>query len=141
MAISDVLLDSYRYRPLFDLTRWTVYATFAATTLLGPLANRPRSGRWLLPVLSLSGSTLFFLTSNLSTWGEGLLYPLTTSGLIECYVQAIPFFGQTVAAELLGTALLFGLGPVLERISQRSARPRLAEIISEISGPESPRSS
>src|SRR5580700_2702628 len=58
MAISDVLLDHYRYRPLLNLTRWTIYATFAATTLLGPLANRPGRSRWLLPVLSLSGSML-----------------------------------------------------------------------------------
>ena len=36
MAISDYLIDHDRYRPLFELTRWTIYATFAATTLLGP---------------------------------------------------------------------------------------------------------
>ena len=82
MAISDYFLDRDRSRPLFELTRWTIYATFAATTLLGPLANRPKLGRWLLPVLSSSGSTVFFLTSNLAMWGEGLLYPMTFSGLI-----------------------------------------------------------
>ena len=86
MAISDHLIDHDRYRPLFELTRWTIYATLAATTLLGRFANSPRFGRWLLPVLSLSGSTLFFLTSNLATWGEGLLYPMTFSGLISCFV-------------------------------------------------------
>ncbi len=91
MAISDYFIDHDRYRPLFELTRWTIYATFAATTLLGPLANRPRLGPWLLPVLSLSGSIVFFLTSNLATWGEGLLYPMTFSGLIDCYVKASHF--------------------------------------------------
>ena len=132
MAISDHLIDQDRYRPLFELTRWTIYATFAATTLLGPLANRPRFGRWLLPVLSLSSSTIFFLTSNLATWGEGLLYPLTFSGLVLCYAKAIPFFGNTVAADLLGTAVLFGLGPIFELAARRvAARPRLAEITNE----------
>ena len=131
MAISDYLIDQDRYRPLFELTRWTIYATFAATTLLGPLANRPRFGRWLLPVLSLSGSTIFFLTSNLATWAEGQLYPLTFSGLIACYVAAIPFHGNTVVAELLGTAVLFGLAPIVERATQRVSRPRLAEITTE----------
>jgi hypothetical protein len=131
MAISDYFIDQGRYRPLLNLTRWTIYATFAATTLLGPLANRPKLGRWLLPVLSLGGSTVFFLTSNLATWAEGLLYPVTLPGLILCYAEAIPFFGNTVAADLLGTAVLFGLAPVFERAAKRVARPRLAEITSD----------
>ena len=139
MAISDYLIDQDRYRPLFELSRWTIYATFAATTLLGPLANRPRLGRWLLPVLSLSGSTVFFLTSNLATWGEGQLYPMTMSGLILCYTKAIPFFGNTVAADLLGTALLFGLGPVFERAAQRVDGPRPAEITTDAHASDSSR--
>ena len=134
MAISDYLLDHDRYRPLFELTRWTIYATFAATTLLGPLANRPRFGRWLLPVLSLSGSTLFFLTSNLATWGEGLLYPMTFSGLIVVLCQGYSILRQYLAADLLGTALALRPGTLL-RTSRRwhgTARPqpRLAEITS-----------
>jgi hypothetical protein len=136
MAASDYLLDHDRYRPLFELTRWTIYGTFALTTLLGPLANRPRIGRWLLPVLSLGSSTFFFLTSNLATWAEGLLYPLTFSGLMTCYAQAIPFFGNTVAADLLGTALLFGLAPLCERAARPVAQPRLAEIRSEVGSSE-----
>ena len=128
MAVSDYFLDHDRYRPVFELTRWTIFATLAATTLIGPLANWPRFGRWLLPILSIGSSTLFFLTSNLATWGEGLLYPMTFSGLVVCYTQAIPFFRNTVVSDLLGTALLFGLAPLLERAVQRLRQPRLAEI-------------
>jgi hypothetical protein len=132
MVISDFVLDHDRYRPLFELTRWTIYATLAATTLLGPLANSPRFGRWLLPILALGGSTLFFLTSNLATWGEGLLYPTTFDGLVDCYTKALPYFRNTLAADLLGTALLFGLAPLFERAAGRSARPKLAEIRNEV---------
>ena len=132
MAISDILLDQGRYRPLFELSRWTIYATFAAVTLLGPLANRSKLGLWRLPVLSFTGSIVFFLTSNLAVWGEGHLYPMTVSGLVSCYAAAIPFFGKTVAADLLGTAVLFGLAPLFEQAAQRLARPRLAEIRNEV---------
>jgi hypothetical protein len=141
MVISDLILDGDRSRSLFELTRWTIYATLAATTLLGPLANTPRFGRWMLPVLALGGSTLFFMTSNLATWGEGQLYPMNFSGLILCYTQAIPFFRNTIAADLVGTAVLFGLAPFFERAAIRWARPRrqprLAEVTSEVhpSGP------
>jgi hypothetical protein len=137
MTISDVLLDYGRHRPVFELTRWTIYATFAAITLLGPIANRPKIGRWLLPVLALSGTVLFFITSNLATWGEGRLYPMTVQGLIACYVSAIPFLRNTIAADLLGTAALFGLGPVFERATSMLFRPRLAEIPVESEWPKS----
>jgi hypothetical protein len=99
--------------------------------LIGPLANRPRFGRWSLPILSIGSSTLFFLTSNLATWGEGLLYPLTFSGLVMCYTQAIPFFRNTVISDLVGTALLFGLAPLFERAVLRLTQPRLAEVTVE----------
>ncbi len=131
MAISDFYLDSDRYRPVFELTRWTILGTYAATTLLGPLARHAKSRPWLLPVLSLSASTLFFITSNLSTWAEGNLFPLTASGLVHCYWDAIPFMRNTIAADLVGTALLFGLAPLFEQALARLRRPRLAEIRDE----------
>jgi hypothetical protein len=137
MVISDVLLDQGRYRPAFELTRWTVYATFALITLLGPIANWPRVGRWLLPILSATGSTLFFVTSNLATWGEGLLYPMTSAGLIKCYIEAIPFFGNTIAADSIGTAVLFALGPVFERAARGLTSRRPAAVAQEISTSDS----
>jgi hypothetical protein len=137
MVVSDLLLDQGRYRPAFELTRWTIYTTFAVTTLLGPLANWPRFGRWLLPILSVTGSLLFFVTSNLATWGEGLLYPMTFTGLIACFVAAFPFFGNTIAADLIGTAALFGLGPVFERAARSVTGRRTAAVAQEITPSES----
>jgi hypothetical protein len=137
MVVSDLLLDQGRYRPAFELTRWTIYTTFAVTALLGPLANWPRFGRWLLPILSVSGSILFFVTSNLATWGEGLLYPMSSAGLIACFVAAIPFFGNTIAADLIGTAVLFGLGPVFERAARSVTGRRTVAVAQEITPSES----
>jgi hypothetical protein len=130
MVLSDLVLDYYG-TPTPLLTRVTVYATFAATTLLGPLANRPKIARWLLPLLPLSASTLFYLTTNLATWAEGLSYPMTVPGLLYCLYVGLPFYGRTILADLSGTAVLFGLGPVFERASQKLTRPRLAEIPNE----------
>jgi hypothetical protein len=118
-VVSDIVLDYGRARPIFELSRWTVYATIAATSLLGPIANMPKFGRWLLPFLSVGSSTLFFITTNLATWAEGQIYPLTPAGLVQCYVLALPFFGSTILADLLGTGLLFGLAPAFERLAQR----------------------
>jgi hypothetical protein len=125
MVLSDLVIDYGTHRPLFELTRWAIYATFGATTLLGPIANRPRGGLWVLPCLSLTASAIFFATSNLATWAEGLLYPMTPAGLAQCYYAAIPFFGRTVVADLLGTGLLFGVARLFESVIERSTSPRL----------------
>ena len=37
------------------------------------------------------------------------MYPKTLSGLAACYVAALPFFRNSVVAELLCSSLLFGL--------------------------------
>jgi hypothetical protein len=38
--------------------------------------------------------------------------------------MAIPFFGNTVVADLMGTGVLFGLGPVFERAAMPIWRRR-----------------
>ena len=116
MGLSDLAIDSVTGRPLLDVSRWLIYATFAFTTLLGPLARRPKVGPWLLPVLSLAASGAFFLTSNFGAWLiPEMNYPRTLGGLFACYVAGLPFIGRTVLADLAGTAVLFGLGSLLER--------------------------
>jgi hypothetical protein len=137
MIVSDVVLDYNTHRPIFELSRWTVYATLAATTAIGFLARNRKLRPWTLPGLSLSASLLFFATTNFATWAEGQLYPMTWSGLATCYVMAIPFFWNTLAADLIGTCALFGLGYALERAGVRPSRawdrePAVAEQAAEL---------
>ncbi len=51
----------------------------------------------------------FFVVSNFSVWFEWNMYPKTLSGLAACYVAALPFFRNSLVAELLCSSLLFGL--------------------------------
>ncbi len=53
----------------------------------------------------LGASIFFFITTNFGVWY--LSYPHTWEGLVQCYVLAIPFFGNTLAGDLFYTALLF----------------------------------
>jgi hypothetical protein len=117
MGLSDFVIDWTIGRPFFDVSRWIIYATMGATTLLGPIANRPKFGRLLLPVLSLSASTLFFLTSNFAAWlVPEMGYPRTPAGLFAAYTLGIPFVRNTILADLAGTVVLFGLGALLARV-------------------------
>lgn len=69
---------------------------------------------WKIPAGSLAASTLFFLLSNFGVWMGGW-YPTTPVGLIACYTSAIPFFGYTIAGDLLFTGVLFGTWELSQR--------------------------
>jgi len=124
LMISDMLMDFGLGGSFFATnqaaeyhiySRIAVYGTFALSTLMGPLANRAKIGPALLPALSLAASGLLFLTSNFAVWAEGQLYPMNLSGLVACYVAAVPFFDKTLVADLIGTAVLFSVGALLHQ--------------------------
>lgn len=91
-----------------------VYASFVAVVLLG---TRLRTRRGALPVVvsALAGSLLFFVVTNFGVWLLDGLYPLTATGLLACYVAALPFFQYSLAGDLFYTALLFGAYAVAVR--------------------------
>jgi hypothetical protein len=55
------------------------------------------------------------------------LYSHTLGGLFTCYVAAIPFFRNTLLADLLFTAVFFALHAVLSRTVVRSERVAVAQ--------------
>ena len=55
-------------------------------------------------------------------WLGTAMYPHTASGLVMCYVNALPFFGRTLAGDLLYTGALFGLHAWLSRVAYRPER-------------------
>jgi hypothetical protein len=125
MGLSDLVIDYATGRPLNDPSRWLTYGSFALTTFIGPLANRPKVGPWLLPVLSLAASALFFLLSNFGAWlALDTLYPRTLEGLVACYAAGVSGFDRTIVADLAGTAAFFGLGAILERAGRQLVSPR-----------------
>ena len=66
----------------------------------------------------------FFLISNFGVWLGGW-YPMTGTGLLACYTNAIPFFGYTVTGDLVFTVLIFGAWE-LSRQSASQRSPILA---------------
>jgi vitamin B12 transporter len=114
MALSDFLIDWGTGRPPVTPVRLAVYGSFVLMVLLGrTLARSARTGR--LVALSAGGAVLFFLTTNFAVWASMGTYPPTAAGLAACYMMAIPWFWNTLAAELLGTAALFGRDALARR--------------------------
>jgi hypothetical protein len=100
LFLSDLVLGFYAIMPV-------VYGSFALITCLGFWLRR-RQNLWRIAGASVIGAALFFVLTNFGVWALGSLYPKTAAGLGDCYVAAVPFFGNTLASDLLYSALLFG---------------------------------
>ncbi|KYG61709.1 hypothetical protein AZI86_18640 [Bdellovibrio bacteriovorus] len=114
LILSDLVLG-------FHETMLFVYGAFLATVLIGWTLREERS---VLKVgtLSLVTSAVFFLVSNFGVWLMQSMYAKTWAGLVECYVAAIPFFGNQVAGDLFFAAVLFGAYETLKKVSPSFAK-------------------
>ncbi|HZK03835.1 MAG TPA: DUF6580 family putative transport protein [Bacteroidaceae bacterium] len=113
MWISDLVLNNVVYGQYFDHFVWFysgslfTYGAFALIVVLGMLMLK----KVRIPALAasaLGASLIFFLVSNFGVWFSGTMYPKTLSGLMACYTAGIPFFKNTIAGDLVYTAVMFG---------------------------------
>jgi hypothetical protein len=119
LLISDLVIGFYGTTMLF------VYGSFLLTTAIGYFV-RQKPSVFKLATAAMASSTLFFLVTNFGVWLEGQLYVKDLSGLVQCYVAALPFFRNTLIGDLFYTALLFGLYRLVQQpqsaVVQRSAK-------------------
>lgn len=107
LLLSDLLLG------LHD-TMLYVYGGFALTVVVGFWIGRNiNAGR--IAVAAIGASMLFFLITNFGVWLTSGLYPMTSNGLMQAYVAAIPFLQNSLLGNLAFTALLFGGFALLQR--------------------------
>ena len=71
-------------------------------------------------------SLQFFLLTNLAVWVTGSalgkpLYSADLAGLLRCYSVALPFWGRTLAGDLLFSGALFGFYELLNRRAARAS--------------------
>ncbi|MFN2387332.1 MAG: TonB-dependent receptor domain-containing protein [Thermoanaerobaculia bacterium] len=108
LALSDFFLDFGTGRALLSPGRVAIYGSFLLIVLAGRLL-RGKATVKRLAAFSVASSLLFFFVSNLAVFLRGALYPRTGAGFFLCYAAALPFFWNTLSADLLGTATLFGV--------------------------------
>jgi hypothetical protein len=117
MAVTDPLLGGYSRSTPF------VYASFLISVWIGrrlrATENASRIGG-----AALLGSLQFFLITNFPSFLRR--YPHTWAGFSNCYTLALPFFGRTLAGDLVTTAVLFGLHAWLSRTVYPPERIALA---------------
>ena len=90
-----------------------VYTSVALIVLIG-WAVRVRVSPLRVGAAALASSVAFFVVTNFGTWLSSGMYPHDAAGLVACYVAAIPLFQNTVAGDIVYSALLFGGFALLE---------------------------
>jgi len=107
LAISDFILTDFVYHLHLGWKVIFQVAAFASISFAGWLL-RERIGLRRCISANVLGATAFYLISNFGVWVGWHTYPPTWSGLVQCYVAAIPFFGRTLGSTIIFSAVLFG---------------------------------
>jgi hypothetical protein len=76
-------------------------------------------------------SLQFFVLTNLALWVGAVaqhnpIYAANIGGLLTCYTLALPFWGRTLAGDLLFSGAIFGLYELLSRRIAHAKTPAIA---------------
>ena len=111
--ISDLILNNLVYTEfyqgfvLFSSGHVWVYISFIVIVIVGKSTMKNVTMK-SVGLSGISASVIFFLLSNFGVWIGGMMYPLSLSGLISCYIAGLPFFGWTLVGNAFYCTMLFG---------------------------------
>jgi hypothetical protein len=107
LGISDVVLTKFSYHLHVGWDEPFQMAAFASITMIGwMLKSRFSIGR--LTFACLAAPTSFYLISDFGVWLGLNAYPHSWTGLLACYLAAIPYQGRITVSTVLFAGILFG---------------------------------
>lgn len=115
MIASDLLIGPH------DLF-WLTWGAFLVVSVLGLIIRRSPNFKKIF-LGTLAGSVFFFVVTNLGVFFFQDMYSKTFSGLVQCYVMALPFFRNALAGDLFYSAALFGSLALAKKLLFRSPLP------------------
>jgi len=99
MLMSDIFIGFYK-------NMFFVYLSlFVITYIFANIRNKINYKNLL--IFGFLGSLIFFIISNLGVWLIGDLYSKNLSGLMECYILALPFFKNTILSTFLFSYIIY----------------------------------
>ena len=105
LAASDVVLNSM-YHVSIGWLEIVQMAAFASIALIGELL-RDRTTWARLIGACVASSLSFYMISNFGVWLGWKSFPHTWTGLVQCYIAAIPWYRQTVVSTFVYAGLFF----------------------------------
>lgn len=116
MLITDPILSHIAGYSAYSWATLVIYCCFLINVLLGRIFLRNSMSPVRIAAIAATGSVQFYLLTNLYEWWAGMSqYPHTIGGLATCYIAGLPFFGRTLLADLLYSAILFGAHALVTR--------------------------
>lgn len=117
MLISDLFMS-------FDwVVTPAVYGSILIAAWLGHVIVRgnPTGIRFILRTGAgtIGSSVVFFVLTNFAVWISSGMYTLDVAGLVTCYVRAIPFFGNTLAGDMIFIACFVSAVEGIRRLVPR----------------------
>lgn len=102
MLLSDAVIGFYSWPVMVS-----VYISFILAVLCGLWLKK---GKWFEAALygSIASASIFFIATNFSVWAFTAWYPKTLSGIIDCFVLALPFFKNTLLSNVFYGFILYG---------------------------------
>ena len=113
IILSDIILLSFVYNVektflfFYEGFYWQ-YISYFLIILLCFTFKGKKIGLKNIAFLCVSSSLIFFTVSNFGFWLTSGMYSLTLSGLLECYIKAIPFYQGTLLGSVFYTPIFFG---------------------------------
>lgn len=107
--LTDMVLNTmyfHQFTPFYSGFYW-VYGTFALMVLVGTFIKKVNFGSII--TAAIVAALVHYVVTDLGTWLDGRMYPLTKAGFIECYVAAIPFLKNMLIANLVFGGAMFGM--------------------------------
>ena len=103
MVISDIFIGYYDIGLMV-----IVYGSFLVCVVLGFWLKKHKKWYTVLGS-SLLAALIFFFLTNFAVWAFTPWYMKTFSGLIQCYLMALPFFRNTLFGNLVYVFCFFGI--------------------------------
>ncbi len=113
MVISDIFIGYYEAALMAF-----VYGSFLLCVILGIWLKKHKKWYTVLGS-SVLGAILFFLITNFAVWAFTPWYAKTFSGIIRCYLMALPFFRNTLLGDLFYVTVFFGTYELVEVLIKR----------------------
>ncbi len=130
MLLGDVYLDITRYQTAYSLTNPAIFAVMSSVWICYALYGQ--LGTWIarmnrnwvsIGASCLAGSLFFFVVTN---FADFLFFrPHTWTDLGRCYLDAIPYYRNSLLSDLTFATLLFGGWAAIDALEPTTEKHRV----------------
>ncbi|MFM2392410.1 MAG: hypothetical protein RLZZ546_387 [Bacteroidota bacterium] len=111
--VSGLLINNLFFKNLYPSFTWfdenIIWQSFAYILTVGfaILLFRKSVSMNKIALGGFSAAIIFYLITNFGFWSSGLLWPVSPSGLFQCYIAGLPFLTYQILGDLTYSISMF----------------------------------